>query len=216
MPTIFLASSVQPDFRPLNPAVVTGSSVSPTPSNCAEALSSSDGRTSSRGRSTTCFPRGHRRPHGIRGDRHATGALDRLGSTRLLAGDRVPLAAHRARSAAARQLLRGRIRQPSRPGVPTTLRGVVAEILQQAVAGADKFGLPPPRLRALAPTRHSPADVAVTGAAWPTRTPAGVRRRPAVRCTRSPAIAGAGNPDAGASSSGRGSRRAREHHGARG
>jgi len=91
------------------------------------------------------------------------GALNKLGSTRLLQeiGFRLLRTGHVP-------LLLANYSEADfgdvTAGVPRSLRRVLADILQQAVQVVDKFGLQPPRLRALGADPSFAMDDVVTGA----------------------------------------------------
>jgi CHAT domain len=160
MPTIFLASSVQPDFRPLNPAVVDRLV------GLADSLKLRKAPVFI-GRQNILRAIDDLFPEGIGGTTGfvavcSSGRLDKLGSTRLLEeiGFRLLRAGHVP-------LLLANYSEVGfaavASGVPPTLRVVVAEILRQAIEVADKVGLRPPRLRVLGVDPSFAADAAVTG-----------------------------------------------------
>ena len=181
MPTIFLASSIQPDFRPLNPAAVDRLV------GIANSLKLRKdpvfiGRQKILNAVDDLFPTGVSGATGFVALCNR-GGLDKLGSTRLLEeiGFRLLRSGHVP-------LLLANFSEAgfgAAAGVPRTLRAVVAEILQQVINVADKVGLLPPRLRALGVDPSFAADAAVTGPAWQARSPGRLARMPAKHCTHS-------------------------------
>lgn len=167
MPTIFLASSIHPDFRPLNPVAVdrlVGIANSlklrkdPVFIGRQDILTAMDG----------LFPKGIGGATGFVAV-YNNGGLNKLGSTRLLEeiGFRLLRAGHVP-------LLLANLPEVgfgADTGVPRTLRAVVAEILQKAIHVVEKVELGPPRLRALGVDPLFAADAVVTGAGLADKDP---------------------------------------------
>lgn len=161
MPTIFLAESVQPDFRPLNPVAVNRLSTIAASLKLRRApvfigrqaiLDGVDG----------LFPADTGTPTGFVAVCN-NGGLDKLGSTRLLqeTGFRLLRAGHVP-------LLLADYADVSvgdvPANVPLTLRAVVAEIVQQVIKVVERFELRPPRLSVLGADPACADYPAVTGA----------------------------------------------------
>jgi len=161
MPTIFLASKVKPEFRPLNPASVNKLV------GIAESLELRQnpifiGRQNILSKVDDLFsPDPDRRTGFLVIARD--GPLDQLGSTRLL------------REIGFRLLRTGHVPLlladhadtgfgSAASGIPRSLRAFLAEVLQQAVQVTMEFSLPPPRLRSLQADESLVQAEAVTGA----------------------------------------------------
>ena len=161
MPTIFLSSAVQPEFRPLDPAAVD------RVIGVADSLNLRQkpvfiGRHRILATVDDLFSEEKDRRTGFLAIGR-DGALDRLGSTRLLQeiGFRLLRTGHVP-------LLLGEHSEASigdvTSGVPMSLRAFLAEVLQQAVQVTMEFNLPPPRLSSLEADPSLATADAVTGA----------------------------------------------------
>ena len=160
MPTIFLSSAVQPDFRPLDPTAVNRLNLiadslrmrmPPVFIGHHEILATIDDLFSDQPERRTGFLAIGR-----------DGTLDGLGSTRLL------------QEAAFRLLRLGHVPLllahhseagfgDISPGPPRSLRALLAELLQQVVEVTNLFGLPPPPLSSLAAEPRLAGTSAATG-----------------------------------------------------
>ncbi len=161
MPTIFLSSSVQPDFCPLDPASARHL-VAMADSLKLRKRPVFIGRQPILRTVEDLFSEDPDRRTGFLAIGRE-GTLEKLGSTRLLEeiGFRLLRAGHVP-------LLLANYSEVGfgevKAGPPRTLRGVLAEILQQAVRVSRTFGVPPPRLRTLGVDQAFDSDGAVTGA----------------------------------------------------
>jgi hypothetical protein len=173
MPTIFLASSVKPDFRPLDPAAVNRLSTiaaslklrkTPVFIGRQNILDGVDG----------LFPEGTGTPTGFVAVCNQ-GSLSKLGSTRLLQemGFRLLRAGHVPLLLADYPPVGFGNDADS---VPRTLRAVVAGIFQQAIRMVDKFDLRPPKLSALGSDPACAGHPAVTGAGLASADPGQARQ----------------------------------------
>ena len=161
MPTIFLSSTVQPEFRPLDPAAVD------RVVGAADSLNLRQkpvfiGRHRILATVDDLFSEEQDRRTGFLAIGR-DGALDKLGSTRLLQeiGFRLLRTGHVP-------LLLGEHSEASvgdvASGVPMNLRAFLAEVLQHAVQVTVAFSLPPPPLSSLAADPSLATAEAVTGA----------------------------------------------------
>ena len=167
MPTIFLASSVQPDFRPLNPAAVDRLV------RIADSLKLRKhpvfiGRQNILSTIDDLFPKGIGGATGFVAV-YSRGGLDKLGSTRLL--EEIGFRLLRAGHVPLLLANRADVGYGDVTGLPRTLRAAVAEILDQAIEVVDKVGLRSPRLRALGVDPLFAANAVVTGAGLADKDP---------------------------------------------
>lgn len=176
MPAIFLASSVKPGFRPLDPAAVDRIA------GIADALKLRKapvfiGRQKILATLDDLFPtRIGQRPPGCVVI-YSEEPLDKLGSTRLLeeTGFRLLRAGHVP-------LLLANYPEvgfgDDSAAMPHSLRTLLCELLTRAVDVVEKFDLPPPRLRALGVDPRFAGDAAVTGAGLAGKEPWEARQEP--------------------------------------
>jgi hypothetical protein len=174
MPTIFLSSSVQPDFCPLDPT--SGRRLV----GIADSLKLRKkpvfiGRQPILRTVDDLFSEDPDRRTGFLAIGRE-GTLEKLGSTRLLEeiGFRLLRTGHVP-------LLLANYSEVGfgevKAGPPRTLRGVLAEVLQQAVRVTRTFNLPPPRLRTLGVDPSFDADDAVAGSNMAGLAPAEASQR---------------------------------------